>query len=158
MPNYFAQKECKILTTIGHGFGVQASVYNVYARAWIAPSESVDDIEQGKDRAAEHARTYWLFRRLKLGPLRIVKREACRVTPGILFWNVLRWIGDLEPNVRALVRKYVPRGFVHSTSYLPTNCVPPREVIVISAFFFMIWFWAVFRTLIMYQIAPSTVK
>jgi hypothetical protein len=38
--------------------GVQASVYNVNAKAWIAPSESVDDIEQGKDRAAEHARAY----------------------------------------------------------------------------------------------------
>jgi hypothetical protein len=38
--------------------GVQASVYNVNARNWIAPSEPVDDIEQGKDRAAEHARGY----------------------------------------------------------------------------------------------------
>ena len=38
--------------------GVQASVYNVNAKAWIAPSESVDDIEHGKDRAAEHARAY----------------------------------------------------------------------------------------------------
>jgi len=38
--------------------GVQASVYNVNARNWIAPSESVDDIEGGKDRAAEHARRY----------------------------------------------------------------------------------------------------
>jgi len=38
--------------------GVQASVYNVNRRARIAPSESVDDIEQGKDRAAEHARAY----------------------------------------------------------------------------------------------------
>ena len=38
--------------------GVQASVYNVNTKAWIAPSESVDDIEQGKDRAAEHARAY----------------------------------------------------------------------------------------------------
>ena len=38
--------------------GVQASVYNVKAKTWIAPSESVDDIEQGKDRASEHARTY----------------------------------------------------------------------------------------------------
>ena len=36
--------------------GVQASVYNVNAKAWIAPSESVDDIERGKDRAAEHAK------------------------------------------------------------------------------------------------------
>ena len=38
--------------------GVQASVYNVNAKNWIAPSESVDDIEQGKDRAAEHAKVY----------------------------------------------------------------------------------------------------
>jgi hypothetical protein len=38
--------------------GVQASVYNVNAKNWIAPSESVDDVEQGKDRAAEHARVY----------------------------------------------------------------------------------------------------
>lgn len=32
--------------------GVQASVYNVKAKNWIAPSEVVEDIEQGKDRAA----------------------------------------------------------------------------------------------------------
>jgi hypothetical protein len=38
--------------------GVQASVYNVTANAWIAPSETVDDIEDGKDRAAEYARAY----------------------------------------------------------------------------------------------------
>jgi hypothetical protein len=38
--------------------GVQASVYNVTAKNWIAPSESVDDIEQGKDRAVAHARAY----------------------------------------------------------------------------------------------------
>lgn len=38
--------------------GVQSSVYNVKAKNWIAPSEPVDDIEQGKDRAAEHARAY----------------------------------------------------------------------------------------------------
>jgi hypothetical protein len=38
--------------------GVQASVYNVKANAWIAPSEAVDDIEDGKDRAAEYARAY----------------------------------------------------------------------------------------------------
>ena len=36
--------------------GVQASVYNVNSKNWIAPSETVDDIEQGKDRAAAHAR------------------------------------------------------------------------------------------------------
>ena len=38
--------------------GVQASVYSVTANAWIAPSEPVDDIEEGKDRAAAHAREY----------------------------------------------------------------------------------------------------
>jgi hypothetical protein len=38
--------------------GVQASVYNLNAKSWIAPSEFVDDIEQGKDKAAEHARVY----------------------------------------------------------------------------------------------------
>ncbi len=40
--------------------GVQASVYNVNAKNWIAPSEAVEDIEQGKDRAAAHARAYLL--------------------------------------------------------------------------------------------------
>jgi len=35
--------------------GVQASVYNVIAKNWIAPSEPVDDIEQGKDRADARA-------------------------------------------------------------------------------------------------------
>ena len=38
--------------------GVQASVYNVTKKNWIAPSEPVDDIEHGKDRSAAHARTY----------------------------------------------------------------------------------------------------
>jgi hypothetical protein len=49
--------------------GVQASVYNVNTKTWIAPSESVDDIEQGKDRAAEHARTYLKRVDLELPPL-----------------------------------------------------------------------------------------
>jgi hypothetical protein len=38
--------------------GIQASVYNVKTRTWIAPSEPVDDIEQGKERAANHAKEY----------------------------------------------------------------------------------------------------
>jgi hypothetical protein len=38
-----------------NALGVQASVYNVNAKNWVAPSEAVDDIEQGKDRAATHA-------------------------------------------------------------------------------------------------------
>ena len=47
--------------------GVQASVYNVNAKNWIAPSESVEDIERGKDRAAEHARLYlWKAANLEL--------------------------------------------------------------------------------------------
>jgi hypothetical protein len=38
--------------------GVQVSVYNVTTNSWIAPSEAVDSIEDGKDRAAEYARNY----------------------------------------------------------------------------------------------------
>jgi hypothetical protein len=38
--------------------GVQVSVYNVNTKSWIAPSEAVDDIEQGKEKAAEYARAY----------------------------------------------------------------------------------------------------
>ena len=37
---------------------VQASVYNVNAKQWIPPSEPVDDIEQGKERAAAYAKAY----------------------------------------------------------------------------------------------------
>jgi hypothetical protein len=45
--------------------GVQVSVYNVNTKAWVAASEFVDDIEPGKDRAAEHARAY-LKRRFRI--------------------------------------------------------------------------------------------
>lgn len=38
--------------------GVQASVYNVISKTWISPSEPVDDIETGKERAAAHAQQY----------------------------------------------------------------------------------------------------
>jgi hypothetical protein len=38
--------------------GIQASVYNVKTKTWIAPSEPVENIEQGKDRAAELAQAY----------------------------------------------------------------------------------------------------
>lgn len=38
--------------------GVQASVYNVNTKTWIAPSEPVDSIEQGKEKAAAYAETY----------------------------------------------------------------------------------------------------
>jgi hypothetical protein len=38
--------------------GVQTSVYNVNTKSWIAPSESVDDIEQGKEKAAAYAKAH----------------------------------------------------------------------------------------------------
>jgi hypothetical protein len=38
--------------------GVQFSVYNVNAKSWIVPSEAVEDIQQGRDRAEQHARAY----------------------------------------------------------------------------------------------------
>jgi hypothetical protein len=38
--------------------GVQASVYNVTKKSWLAPSEPVADIEQGKEKAVERARAY----------------------------------------------------------------------------------------------------
>jgi hypothetical protein len=38
--------------------GIQASVYNVKTKTWIAPSEPVDDIEQGKYRTEQLAREY----------------------------------------------------------------------------------------------------
>jgi hypothetical protein len=41
-----------------NAIGVQASVYNVNANTWIAPSEAVDDVEQGKEQAAEYAKAY----------------------------------------------------------------------------------------------------
>jgi hypothetical protein len=38
--------------------GVHASVYNVGAKTWILPTEPVEDIERGKERAAEYAAAY----------------------------------------------------------------------------------------------------
>ncbi len=38
--------------------GVQSSVYSVTGKIWVAPSETVEDIEQGKDRAAADAAAY----------------------------------------------------------------------------------------------------
>jgi len=36
-----------------NALGVQSSVYNVKTKRWITPSEPVEDIQQGKERAAE---------------------------------------------------------------------------------------------------------
>jgi hypothetical protein len=41
-----------------NALGVQTSVYNVNTKTWIAPSEPVGGIEQGKDRAAAQAEAY----------------------------------------------------------------------------------------------------
>jgi hypothetical protein len=38
--------------------GVQVSVYNVNAKKWIAPSEPVEDIEEGKEKAIQYAQSY----------------------------------------------------------------------------------------------------
>ena len=38
--------------------GVQFSVYNVNTKSWIAPSEAVEDIDRGRDKAEEYARAY----------------------------------------------------------------------------------------------------
>ena len=50
--------ECLRLFSEHNALGIQASVYNVKTRTWIAPSEPVDDIEQGKEQAADYARAY----------------------------------------------------------------------------------------------------
>jgi hypothetical protein len=41
-----------------NALGVQASVYNVNTKSWIAPSEPVDDIEHGKAKAEAYAQAY----------------------------------------------------------------------------------------------------
>ena len=38
--------------------GIQFSIYDVNSKRWIVPSETVNDIEQGKEKAAEYARFY----------------------------------------------------------------------------------------------------
>lgn len=42
--------------------GVQVSVYDVIEKKWIAPSETVEDIEQGKEKAIEYAKTFLAHR------------------------------------------------------------------------------------------------
>jgi hypothetical protein len=52
--------ECLRLFSEHNALGIQASVYNVKTKTktWIAPSESVDDVDQGKERASDHASAY----------------------------------------------------------------------------------------------------
>jgi hypothetical protein len=41
-----------------NALGVQASIYDVNAKKWIAPSEFVDDLQQAKNKAAALAEIY----------------------------------------------------------------------------------------------------
>jgi hypothetical protein len=50
--------ECLRLFSEHNALGIQSSVFNVKTKTWIAPSESVDDVEQGKQRAADYASAY----------------------------------------------------------------------------------------------------
>lgn len=57
--------------------GVQASVYDVNAKHWIAPSEAVEDIEHGKEVASKHAAAYLkTSANLELPPLEWKKARA----------------------------------------------------------------------------------
>lgn len=56
--------------------GVQVSVYNVRTKQWIAPSELVDDIEDGKDRAAAYATAYLKQASLELPALQWKKARS----------------------------------------------------------------------------------
>jgi len=50
--------------------GVQASVYNANTKTWIAPSETVSDIEEGKRKAEAYAKAYLQNLNLQLPPLK----------------------------------------------------------------------------------------
>jgi hypothetical protein len=56
--------------------GVQTSVYDVNAKKWIAPSEAVEDIEEGKEKATEYAKVYLQRANLELPPLVWKKARA----------------------------------------------------------------------------------
>ena len=59
--------------------GVQVSVYNVNAKNWIAPSESVETIEQGKLKAATYAESYLRqVANLELPPSEVEENPAPR--------------------------------------------------------------------------------
>ena len=55
--------------------GVQASVYNVTTKTWLAPSKDVDDIQEGKEWAADVARAH-LKRTANLELPELVWKEA----------------------------------------------------------------------------------
>jgi hypothetical protein len=49
--------------------GMQASVWDVNAKRWIAPAEPVEDIEKGKEKAAESEKAYLKRANVELPPL-----------------------------------------------------------------------------------------
>jgi hypothetical protein len=49
--------------------GLQVSVYDVNAKRWIAPSESVEDIEHGKEKATGYAKAHLENAGLEMPPL-----------------------------------------------------------------------------------------
>jgi hypothetical protein len=53
---------------------VQVSVYDANAKKWIVPSEPVEDIEQGKEKATEYARAHLKLANIELPPL--VRKRA----------------------------------------------------------------------------------
>ena len=61
-----------------NALGVQASVYNVNAKNWIAPSEFVNDIQPGQNRAATLAEAYI--------------KHAARLEMPVMEWNQARYI------------------------------------------------------------------
>ncbi|MEQ1472488.1 MAG: hypothetical protein ABLQ96_01640 [Candidatus Acidiferrum sp.] len=56
--------------------GVQTSVYNVIAKNWISPSETVESLEQGKEIAMARAEAYL--------------KQACSMTLPALEWKRAR--------------------------------------------------------------------
>ena len=56
--------------------GVQASVFDVKSNTWILPSETVEDIEQGKDRAVACARAHLQRKNLEVPHLNWKKARA----------------------------------------------------------------------------------
>jgi hypothetical protein len=49
--------------------GLHTSVFNVNTKTWILPSEPVDDIEDGKEKAEAYARAYLRAAQLELPPI-----------------------------------------------------------------------------------------
>jgi hypothetical protein len=59
-----------------NAMGVQVSVYDVNGKKWIAPSEPVGDIDEGKEKAIEYAKAYLKCADAELPPLLWKKSRA----------------------------------------------------------------------------------